>query len=180
MKQPFFIFDVESIGLHGDEFAVGGGIYVDGRPIKEFLFATHPNMAAGPDYDRVWVKQNIPPIKSTHDNTGTMRMAFWKEWVKAKKKFPGIIMAAECGWPVDARFLAKCIDDRPFERKLDGPYPLHEIATYMTAAGMDPMLTYKRLASELPPHNPLHDARQSARLLFAAITWIAAKTEINA
>jgi hypothetical protein len=176
MKQPFFIFDVESIGLHGDAFAVGGGIYVDGRPHKEFLFATNPNMAAGTDEDRAWVTQNVQPIRSTHGSLAKFSDAFWNEWINAKKKYPGIVMAAECGWPVEARFLSKCIDDAPLERRWNGPYPLHEIATYMLAAGMDPMLTYKRVKGEKPAHHPLHDARQSARLLFTAIKRIESKT----
>jgi hypothetical protein len=56
-----------------------------------------------------------------------------------------------------------------------GPYPLHEIASFMTAAGMDPMATYARLPDELPKHHPLADARQSARLLWLAVSRIAEK-----
>ena len=176
MKQPFFIFDVESIGLHGDAFAVGGGIYVDGKARKEFMFATHPNMAAGTAEDRAWVMENIAPIKLTHKNMPLMRLAFWREWIAAKKKYPDIVMMAECGWPVEARFLAKCIDDDITERRWNGPYPLHEIATYMLAAGMEPIMRYPRQEDETPAHHPLHDARQSARLLFTAIKRIESKT----
>ncbi len=73
-------------------------------------------------------------------------------------------MAVECGWPVEARFLAACIDEDP-DRASDGPYPLLEISTMMQAAGMDPMATYKRKPEELPAHDPRGDARLSARLL---------------
>jgi hypothetical protein len=39
---------------------------------------------------------------------------------------------------------------------------------FMVAAGMDPMATYDRLPTE-PQHDPLGDARQSARLLMQAL-----------
>ena len=39
----------------------------------------------------------------------------------------------------------------------------------MLCAGMDPMATYDRLPAELPRHDPLADARQSARLLVEAL-----------
>jgi hypothetical protein len=39
----------------------------------------------------------------------------------------------------------------------------------MMAAGQDPMKNHERRGDELPKHNPLADARQSARLLLEAI-----------
>jgi hypothetical protein len=39
----------------------------------------------------------------------------------------------------------------------------------MLSAGMNPLATYDRTPSELPRHNPLADARQSARLLSEAL-----------
>jgi hypothetical protein len=80
--------------------------------------------------------------------------------------------AADCAWPVEARFLARCVNDKPREREWQGPYPLMEIASYLEAAGMDPMKEYDRLPSELPKHNPLCDARQSARMLSMALARI--------
>jgi len=74
-------------------------------------------------------------------------------------------MFVECGWPVEANFLEACIRDYPKTRNWEGPYPMHEIATLMLAAGMDPMGTYERLPEELPAHEPLADVRLSARLL---------------
>lgn len=84
-------------------------------------------------------------------------------------KATGELLAADCAWPVEARFLAACVDALPDERRFAGPYPLMEISTWMMAAGQDPMKTHARLESELPQHNPLADARQSARLLMEAI-----------
>mgnify|MGYP003529634433 CR=1 len=80
---------------------------------------------------------------------------------------PFFVFDVECGWPVEASFLSACIRDDAF-RNWDGPYPMREIASIMLAAGMDPMATYEREESEKPAHEPLADARQSARLLATA------------
>lgn len=138
-----FVFDVESIGLHGEAFAVAGGIYDehgDAMPGSEFKYSVSREDQWGYPSDR--------------------------EWLIAKQK--GAFMAVECGWPVEARFLNECIDDHRSERMWEGPYPLHEIANEMRAAGMNPMANYDRLPGELPKHDPLADARQSARLLAEA------------
>jgi len=185
---PFFVFDVESIGLHGEGFAVAGGIYINGIAQTEFCFACSPEIAHGTLPNRHWVRDNIPPIHPTALEPRFVRQSFWLTWEKAKADYPGILMAAECGWPVEAKFLSMCIrDGNPFSelghhcddwpREFAGPYPLHEIATFMLAAGMDPMATYSRTEAELPKHAPLADTRQSARLLAKAIARIQNKTE---
>ena len=73
-------------------------------------------------------------------------------------------MAADCCWPVEANFLAQCIADNK-QRTGDGPYPLLDVSSFLVATGSDPLKQYPRLPNELPAHNPLADARQSARLL---------------
>lgn len=178
---PFFIFDVESIGLHGEGFAVGGGIYIGGVAQHEFHYACSPEIARGTFTNRNWVRDNVPPhAGGSKSDPLYVRQAFWQEWEEAKQAYPGIHMAAECGWPVEANFLSLCIRDgnpvlflndpcETWPREFQGPYPLHEIASFMLAAGMDPMATYDRLPCELPKHDPLADTRQSARLLFEAL-----------
>lgn len=171
--RSFFVFDVESIGLHGEGFAVAGGVYLEnGAAQWEFAFACGMHDAAGLLEDRKWVSENVPILEVTHRSLVSMRDAFWGEWTKAKQGFHDIKMAAECAWPVEARFLASCVDDDPPSRKWTGPYPLHDIASFMAAAGMDPMATYPRLPSEEPAHNPLKDARHSARLLAQALATV--------
>lgn len=167
---PFFVFDVESVGLHGEGFAVAGGISIGGVLQEEFCYSCPPEEATGNSEDLDWVKDNVPVLDITHRTPKLLRAAFWRRYTAAKENHPGLIMAAECGWPVEAGFLARCIYDEMPARKWEGPYPFHEIATYMLAAGMDPMATYNRTPSELPKHHPLADARQSARLLHEAMT----------
>lgn len=169
--KSFFIFDVESVGLHGEGFAVAGGVYLANGAVQwEFCYACQVDDAAGYGEDRAWVKANVPVLEITHRQPMGIRDAFWLDWLKAKAQFPDIVMAAECGWPVEARFLIDCIGDKMEDRRWKGPYPLMEIASYMATAGMDPMAKYQRTPSEMPEHNPMMDARLSARLLSEALT----------
>ena len=168
-EQKFFVFDVESIGLHGEAFAVAGCICSAFETEWEFFYSCPANRAEGVDSDRKWIGENVPALPVTHAQPLEIRNAFWTAWTFAKAKYPDIVMAGECGWPVEARFLCACIDDEPDKRRWEGPYPLHEIATYMRAAGMDPMAKYPRTEDELPEHNPICDVRQSVRLLGMAL-----------
>lgn len=163
----FFVFDVESIGLHGGSFAVAW-VVIDkhGSIQEEEVLSTEPEYVYGCDdssNDRAWVKENVPPIKVTHSNQRDMRNAFWDKWIEWKEK--GALLVADCAWPVEARFLSRCIDDNHKERCWDGPYPLLDLGSMLFTAGWNPLKTFERLQDELPIHNPLADARQSARIL---------------
>lgn len=167
LDAPFLVFDVESVGLHGEGFAVGwcvvdlkGGYHADG-------WVSCPSAKAfGTDEDRAWVHANIEE-RPDRNNPYEVRELFWSVW----RDWAGLdaYLAADVPWPVEARFLAQCVDDfahNPF----DGPYPLLDIASIRFARGFDPLATEPREANELPAHNPLNDARQSARLLLAALS----------
>jgi hypothetical protein len=167
----FFVFDVESVGLHGEGFAVGGGVYLaNGAAQWEFKLACPQNACSGSSEDRRWLAENVPVLDETHRAPKAMRDEFWRQWTKARSQ--GAVMAADCAWPVEAGFLIACIKDDP-ARKQEGPYPLHEIASYLASSGLNPIAKYDRTASELPQHDPLADARQSARLLALALARMA-------
>ena len=170
MKQ-FFVFDVESVGLYGEGFAVGGGVFLENGAIQNgFCFASDPHLAFGRDEDRKWVDANIPVMEITHRSTSLLRAAFWNEWLKARTG--GALMAADCAFPVEHGFIAQCILDDFKERSPLAPYPLVEISSLLLAAGMEPVGTYDREPSELPKHNPYCDAVQSARMLATALAAI--------
>lgn len=166
--QNFMIFDVESVGLHGEGFAVG---YVvvnsDGETLEEGLYICDPDEAQGTPANRRWIDNNVPAMNTpwVSKSPEGLRTEFWKLWQVWKKR--GATLWADCAWPVEARFLAQCVDDAPKVRELGGPYPLHEIATVALLCGCDPLVALDRLPNELPPHNPLNDARQSARVFIA-------------
>lgn len=175
MKLPpyYFVFDVESIGLHGEGYAVGGGIFTpDGQEQSSFRFACDPAIAIGSIRDRKWVEANVPRIPITHHWLNGIREAFWQEWMKAREV--GAMAAAECLWPVEASFFCASVAEDKSARTFEGPYPFLEISSVMLAAGMDPMATYERTGGESPAHDPLCDARQSARLLSEALLMLKA------
>lgn len=159
----FLVFDVESIGLHGEGFAVGWVLVKDGAQILEGRFACSPNAASGHDAARSWVRENIAPIPANCETPRQVRQVFWETWQRCKEA--GALLVADCAWPVEARFLAACVDDDPGPREWEGPYPLHDLASIILAKGGDPLATTERMERELPIHDPLADARQSARLL---------------
>ena len=173
MADLFMVFDVESIGLHGEGFAVGY-VVIDrgGTVLEERTYACDPDTAAGLPKDRRWVDANVPklahPEASHPASTPTdVRAEFWNRWLHWKAQ--GAALVADCCWPVEARFLAACVDDCRPVRDWGGPYPLHDLASVLLAVGRDPLATNDRLPSELPAHHPLNDARQSARLLLDAL-----------
>ena len=178
MPDTYFIFDVESVGLHGEGFAVAGGIYRrDGSVIREFAYHCKIARALGTPEDRKWVTDNVTIHATSTDmpHPKAVRDTFWHTWKKASSD--GAKMFVECGWPVEAAFVEACVKDLPLTRNWDGPYPMHEIASIMLAAGMDPMATYERREHELPAHEPLADSRLSARLLFEALNKLQNKDD---
>jgi hypothetical protein len=161
--RQYLVFDVESVGLHGDAFAVGMVLIDahDGREIKCGMVWSNPdNVAQGSVGDREWITANIPELEHQRRvlNARMVRDFFWAAW-----------LVADCPWPVEARFLTACIADAPTERAWNGPYPLIDVASVRLAAGLDPLGTTERFPAELPMHNPLADARQSARLFREAM-----------
>lgn len=147
-----------------------GGLYDStGRALEEFTFATHRCHVEGPMDDRDWVTANVPEIAVTDGFQDDIHHSFFDFWIKAKAEYGDVVMAAECAWPVETHFLSTAVRMSRKERKWEGPYPLHEISSFMEAAGMDPMAVYERLPEEEPKHHPLGDARQSMRLLLTAL-----------
>lgn len=179
MKLPdyFMVLDVESIGLHGEGYAwacvvINGG----GERVSSFHRFVDPHAARGSLSGRQWVSEHADPEKSGWSPTSELSSpyalrdsfwAFWKAWERN-----GAVLAADCPWPVETNFLSECVADRPDDRSLGGPYPLIDIASVLLAAWMDPKAEYDRLPDELPRHDPLADARQSARLLATALKKI--------
>lgn len=169
VKKKFMVFDVESIGLHGEGFSVGWCVVDDaGKTIASAQYACDPSKADGPDDGRQWVSENIPVPNLGYNcpSPRAVRDEFWRAWDYSKKQ--GVVLVADCPWPVEAGFLRQCILDDP-SRKCDGPYPFIDVASVRLAVGLDPLVTCERNQNELPVHDPLCDARQSARLLIEAL-----------
>lgn len=176
----FMVFDVESVGLHGGGFAVGWVVVntAEGVTLEENLLACDPAHAhAHDEVDRAWIAGEVVPALSDEawprgpmqyvEKPEEVRELFWTAWKYWKER--GAWLAADVAWPVEARFLSACIDTAPTVRGWQGPYPLVDIASVRLAVGLDPLGTEERRENEKPAHNPLADARQSARLLIEAL-----------
>lgn len=161
---------MESVGLHGPSFAVGA-VVVDrsGIELDSFYASYAVNVQHTLDEDGEWVKANVMPVLYgiTHGDCVTMMESFWAKWLVWREQ--DAVMAADCAWPVETNFLSNCVSLSREERKMQGPYPLLDISSVLFAAGIDPTPTFNRQRGELPIHNPLCDARQSARILIETL-----------
>ena len=171
----YMVFDVESIGLHGEGFAVGWVVVNErGQTLDEGRLCADPTMASGRESCRKWVAENVPPMERSHVSAEGMRLDFWAKWLHWKRQ--GALLCADVAWPVEARFLSDMIreashfqDNNETEVEFAGPYPLIDISSVRLAKGLDPLADNPRNPLELPIHDPLCDARQSARLLIEAL-----------
>lgn len=165
-KTKLVSFDVESNGLHGPAFAVGGMIIdLNGEILDEFKARCPLQGEVDP-----WVQKYVlPPMKDfvqTHTSAKAMRTAFW-EWFKdAKSKADYVLMSN--GYPVETRFLAQCQDDDLQARYWDHPFPVLDLSSMLLQVGIKPLAVRYRLVQDklgnLPilQHNPLFDAHIAA------------------
>ena len=168
MNNLFMVIDVESIGLHGQGFAVAWVVVKrDGECLEQGYLACDPALCEGPDESRLWVAENVPPLVKTCNDRAQLLNEFWEVWRSWADE--GAVMVADCGWPVETNFLSDCVKQDPVGREWTGPYPLYVLASICLVFGLDPTATRARLADEMPAHHPLMDARQTARQLLEVV-----------
>jgi hypothetical protein len=175
IKPPFdkfLMFDVESVGLHGQGFAVSWVIAVQGEEVAHGEEGCPLIGAYGSSSDREWVKANVT-YAVTQDNRKQVIRAFGRVLRNYCER--GYAIVTDCGWPVEANFLRDIVDWTDNRDHL--PYPLYDLSSVLAALGYDPVGTYARKENELPAHNPLNDARQSARVLLEALAGTLEKPE---
>jgi hypothetical protein len=174
-KNPeiYMVFDVETVGVFGPPFAAGyvvvdldGNTYAEGIasiPLKEAEGIL--TLERGEDIE--WVGRNVLPTLPVPNLNKTQELYqwFWERWLFWKDE--GAKLATDVGFPIEAKFLDKCIEDCSGQK--DSPYPLFDVSSFLRARGMDGVGTYERLGHELPAHNPLNDSRQSARILIESL-----------
>lgn len=191
----FFVFDVESVGLYGDAFAVGW-VVVDaaGQEHDSGLAAIDPIDVDTPGSliqpgARQWIKQNVSQLPYTGHSSRTLPIYFWdvlQRWwidstIETYRNHPkALSFWADWASPVESNFLARTAQQACYANFVEDvlravPAPLHEIATLRLAAGMDHSDPFLRV--DLPEHNPLADARHSARILVAAMKRLRETTQ---
>lgn len=161
------VIDVESVGLHGEAFAIAYVLMdATGRQLDADVLSCDPALARGVQAGHTWVTENVPRFLPNCTSPAQVRQRFWKVYESWKERLGGQVrMWAECAWPVETSFLSACIEDNHPAYEWIGPYPLYDIASLMVAYGMNPLTPVERLPDELPAHSPIADARQSARVL---------------
>lgn len=176
LPEKFISLDVESIGLHGQAFAYG---YVvidrDGNVLEDRIVACPRETAAGDIVSRKWVDENVPHIEPVVETPEDVLNDFWEQWIRLKEEDAALV--GDCIWPVETNFLSACVKLDPENRSFSGPYPMFDLPSVLMTLGQNPLGTFERLPEELPAHQPLNDARQSARILSIALKHAAKQKE---
>lgn len=161
----WFMFDVEAIGLDGEAFSVGWCVTdPDGVEVESGWTGCSPVDARGTQRNYEWVVTHVPSKLPTCETPIGVRRGFVHVWDRWRER--GATAIADCGWPVEARFLHEVKREWPEWKQ---PYPLHELGSILLLAGIDPTRAYPRRPSEEPVHDPMRDAMQSSRLLHEAL-----------
>jgi len=163
IKENIFVFDVESISLHGTGFAVGAIVLNrGGTKVDQFELMSLEGAAVASD----WVKENVIPHlqdMTTCRFDRTLRDEFYEFYMKHKDTAE---IWSDCNFPVETNFLSEIVKDDWVNRQWNMPYPLKDISTLfdveidrIEACGIP----------GLRKHNPFDDARASAHLLLKKV-----------
>ncbi len=164
---PWFVFDVESVGLFGDPFAVGWcRIDEDGTISREWWTGVPIKSVSGKMESFVWCGENIPAevLIGTVENVLDVCSHFDRALREAIND--GCSILCDCPFPVESNFLLQVQKLYPVYFK--SPYPLYDIASVIASLGKDPLGEYPRRPEEIK-HHPMWDAIQSGRTLFEFI-----------
>lgn len=163
MKKNIFVFDVESISLHGSGFAVGAIVLdVYGNEVDRFELLS----LEGKELATSWVQANVLPSLSdmpTCQTDRALRDAFFEFYMKHKETCE---IWSDVNFPVETNFLAEIVMDNIESRMWQMPYPLKDISTLIDV-NIDRV---ERCGVKgLRKHNPLDDAIASAYCLLNSL-----------
>jgi hypothetical protein len=152
-----FCFDAETDGLYGQVWAIGAVVLGDGD-VARFGAQVDPAVVTDP-----WVRKAVVPVVDLprFSSRDDLLNGFWAFWLAHKD---GADCVADVGHPVESGLFRACVElDLP-ARRWDGPYPMHELATALLMAGVDPDVDRREYcgAADLVRHHPVDDAMASA------------------
>ncbi len=167
----YFVFDVESIGLYGEGFAVGFVVVdLEGNVQSVGFHGTDPANADGAPTDRSWVSEHVLPAvrhrQMTCENPSEVRSRFFDDMRKALRA--GAQLWGDAVYPVESTFLRLTLEER-LGGKLDAASSpvLRDVAPVALLLGIED-------APSRVPHDPVEDARASAATLLCAVSAIRA------
>lgn len=158
--------DAETNGLYGAPFAIAAVARGGGAAPAVFLGRCPLIGPVDP-----WVDREVIPVMTdipcTHDGLDALLDDFWL-FYRAEVGAAGdedLVCIAHCAAPVEAGLFRRCVERDPATREFQAPFPLHDLATLLLAAGEDPRAARSYLQKaglKLPvedhPHDPLADA----------------------
>lgn len=166
-------FDLETNGLHGQAFAVGGLIMDAAGNIESQYSARCPIKG---ELDE-WVSENVIPfiedMEQTHKDYKSFCDDFWAWFVEAQNRSDYVIV--QNGYPVEYRFLLQCQEMDIESRYWDHPFPILDLTSMLVMAGYDAE-DKVRLAGQwlketgFAKHHPLNDAHLTARMAFEILS----------
>ena len=164
-----FSADAETNGLYGDVWAIGAVTLTQAPDQREteaavvFSGQLDPDVVTDP-----WTWANVVPHVDLprYDTREHLLDAFWDTWL-AHSAASRSVAVADCGYPVETGLYRACVELAPEVRWNQGPFPLHELSTWLLAAGLDPELDRREYVgrTDLVCHNPVADA------LVQALCW---------
>ncbi len=164
MKEYVLMFDVESISLHGEGFAVAAVVANkrNGIITSNFQLLSLEGEAKASD----WVKENILPCLQqmpTCETSRELRDKFYEFYMQHKETCD---VWSDCNFPVETNFLSAIVADDHESRQWEMPYPLLDLCTIVDA-NIDRINNCGE--GGLIKHNPLHDSIASLRMLLLTI-----------
>ena len=177
------MFDAETFGLFGDPFAYGYVLFDETGLVfeqalcacgitttKEDYFLNFPNEISDDKLktlkaDCDWLINNIPdfskdPLLEIAENPQDLRSQFLKAVERIKKQYPETQLVTDCMFPVESNFLTLALKQQGKDSIEFSPM-VYDIGLIQLLGGKE----FPFLPEELPKHNPLNDAKQSARIL---------------
>ncbi len=157
MKPNIFVFDCESVSLHGPTFAVGAIVLEQEtrNEVARFELLAEEGLPLCND----WVKENVLPHLSGMPACKTMkelRDRFFEFYMEHKESCD---IYSDVNFPVETNFLSAVVADDPSGRQLQMPYHLYDIVNDIP---IEIERIKERGLSGLRKHHPLDDARASA------------------
>jgi hypothetical protein len=124
MSELYFVFDVESLGLHGIGFAFGFVVVdADGNELDSGYAAIKPDLVGADQETLEFLGKNVFPalwgythqipevLTNGESKNGAQvrtfrefRTTFWQKWLEWKEK--GALMVSDCAWPGKAPILS--------------------------------------------------------------------------
>lgn len=155
--------DAETNGLYGAPFAVGVVARGGGLAERQFI-GRCPILGPVDEWVDRFVLPALTNVPQTHDSLPALLEAFWAFWRSESEAGP-VWCVAHCGTPVEAGLFRRCVEADLPTRQFQAPFPLHEVATLLAAAGHDirsveSFLKTRAIASPSwgDRHHPLFDA----------------------